>query len=103
MPFDLVHRSVVPVSGFWYNSRYSDLRQTPQLESSMKVTVHNILVKCPKHGDVPCTASSDFSDVVTMYCPRCETEAREQYKHPSSPYPVQGTSPSIIAACNRGD
>ena len=70
----------------------------------MKVTVRDILVKCPKHGDVPYTVSSDLGgEVVTMYCPRCEVEAREQYKHPASPYPVQGTSPSIIAACNRGD
>ena len=71
---------------------------------SMKVTVHNIIVKCPKHGEVPFTTTSDPDDEgVTMYCPRCEEEAREQYKHPESPYPIQGTSPSVIEACGRGD
>ena len=70
----------------------------------MKVTVHDIMVNCPKHGKVPYTATSDFgSEVVTMYCPRCEEEARHQHLHPASPYPIQGTSPSVIAACNRGD
>ena len=70
----------------------------------MKVTVRDIIVKCPKHGDVPYTAYSDFSGgEVTLYCPRCELEAREQYKHPDSPYPLQGTSPSVIEACGRGD
>ena len=70
----------------------------------MKVTVHDTIVKCPKHGDVPFQAASDLGgEAVTMYCPRCEAEAREQYKHPSSPYPVQGTSPSVLPACNRGD
>ena len=70
----------------------------------MKVTVHDIMVNCPKHGKVPYTASSDLGGkVVTMYCPRCEKEARQQHLHPASPYPIQGTSPSVIAACNRGD
>ena len=70
----------------------------------MKVTVHDILVNCPKHGEVPFqTVSLLGGDGVTMYCPRCEEEAREQYKHPSSPYPVQGTSPSVIPDLNRGD
>ena len=63
----------------------------------MKVTVHDILVNCPKHGKVPYTASSDLGgEVVTMYCPRCEEEARQQHLHPASPYPIQGTSPSVI-------
>ena len=70
----------------------------------MKVTVHDILVNCPKHGEVPFTTTSSLcDDGVTMYCPRCEEEAREQYKHPDSPYPVQGESPSVIPALNRGD
>ena len=39
----------------------------------MKVTVHDILVDCPKHGKVPYTATSDpKGDVVIVYCPRCE-------------------------------
>ena len=66
----------------------------------MKVTVHDILVNCPKHGKVPYTATSDLGgEVVTMYCPRCEEEARQQHLHPASPYPIQGTSPSVIEAC----
>ena len=70
----------------------------------MKVTVRDIIVKCYKHGDVPYTAvSDDNGSEVRLYCPRCEEEAREQYKHPDSPYPVQGTSPSVIESCNRGD
>ena len=70
----------------------------------MKVTVHDIMVNCPKHGKVPYHASSDLGgEGVTMYCPRCEEEARQQHLHPRSPYPIQGTSPSVIAACNRGD
>ena len=70
----------------------------------MKVTVRDIIVKCPKHGDVSVTTTSDLGgDGETLYCPRCEAEAREQYKHPDSPYPLQGTSPSVIEACGRGD
>ncbi|RKU10819.1 hypothetical protein C6503_19225 [Candidatus Poribacteria bacterium] len=70
----------------------------------MKVTVHDIIVNCPTHGEVPYTATSNWGhEAVTVYCPRCEEEAREQHKHPNSPYPLQGTSPSIIEACNRGD
>ena len=70
----------------------------------MKVTVHDIQIDCPTHGKVPYTARSDFGSAgVTLYCPRCEEEARQQHLHPTSPYPLQGTSPSIIEACNRGD
>ena len=70
----------------------------------MKMTVHDMKMNCPKHGDVPFTGVSGLSDeVVTVYCPKCEEEAREQHRHPSSPYPVQGTSPSVLPACNRGD
>lgn len=70
----------------------------------MKVTVHDIILNCPTHGEVPYTATSDLGgEAVTVYCPRCEEDAREQYQHPNSPYPIQGTSPSIIEACNRGD
>ena len=68
----------------------------------MKLTVHDIKINCPTHGEVPYTASN-FSGVVTMYCPRCEEEARQQHKHPASPYPIQGTSPSVIDHCQRGD
>lgn len=70
----------------------------------MKVTVHDIIVNCPTHGKVPYTATSNWGrEEVTVYCPRCEEEARAQYQHPNSPYPIQGTSPSVIEACNRGD
>ena len=70
----------------------------------MKVTVHDLDVDCPTHGEVPYTATSDVSgEVVTLYCPRCEEEARNQHQHPNSPYPLQGTSPSVIEMCNRGD
>ena len=70
----------------------------------MKVTVHDLTVKCPKHGEVPFTPLSRIAgDEGTRYCPRCAEEAREQYKHPESPYPLQGTSPSVIEACGRGD
>ena len=70
----------------------------------MKITVHDIIVECPEHGDVPFTTTSDLGgEVMTLYCPCYEKEAREQYRHPESPYPVRGTSPSVIEACNRGD
>ena len=70
----------------------------------MKVTVHDILTHCPKHGKVPYTATSDpGGEVVTLYCPWCEDDARKQHQHPNSPYPIQGTSPSVIESCNRGD
>ena len=70
----------------------------------MKVTVHDIPIDCPRHGKVPYTATPDLGgDVIIVYCPRCEEEARHQHQHPTSPYPIQGTSPSVIAACNRGD
>ena len=67
----------------------------------MKVTVHDLTTNCLKHGKVPYTAASDFGEGVTVYCPRCEEDARKQHQHPTAPYPVQGTSPSVI--CNRGD
>ena len=70
----------------------------------MKITVHDIKMNCPKHGKVPYTATSDRGgEGVTLYCPRCEEEARQQHLHPASPYPLQGTSPSIIEVCGRGD
>lgn len=70
----------------------------------MKVAVHDLIMKCPKHGEVRYAATSNpGGDGDTVYCPRCEDEARNQYRHPASPYPVQGTSPSVNLACNRGD
>lgn len=70
----------------------------------MKAAVHDLMMKCPKHGEVPfTTVSAPGGNGVTRYCPRCEEEAREQYRHPASPYPIQGTSPSVIEACGRGD
>ncbi len=70
----------------------------------MKVTVHDLIVNCPRHGKVPYTAVSDLgSEAVTLYCPRCEDEARKQHQHPTSPYPIQGTSPSVLDFCTRGD
>ena len=70
----------------------------------MKVIVHDLKMRCPVHGEVPYAATSDGEDdAVTVYCPLCEDAARRQYAHPESPYPLQGTSPSIIEACNRGD
>ena len=40
---------------------------SPKRTDTMKVTVHDIMVNCPKHGKVPYTATSDFgSEVVTM-------------------------------------
>ena len=70
----------------------------------MKVTIHDIQIDCPKHGKVPYTATSDLGgEGVTLYCPRCEEEARQQHLHPASPYPIQGTSPSVIDHCQRGD
>ena len=70
----------------------------------MKVTVHDIKIDCPRHGKVPYTATSDWGrETVTVYCPRCEEEASQQHQHPNSPYPIQGTSPSVIEACNQGD
>ena len=70
----------------------------------MKVTVHDIRINCPKHGTVPYTATFDpIGEVVTTYCPRCEDEARKQHQHQNSPYPLQGTSPSVLDFCTRGD
>ena len=91
------------MSGIRFFVKSSFIFSTALKGKSIKVNVNNIIVKCPKHGEVLFTATSDFGDVVTLYCPRCEAEAREQYKHPDSPYPVQGTSPSVIEACGRGD
>ena len=40
---------------------------SPKRTNTMKVTVHDILVDCPKLGKVPYTATSDFvGDVVTV-------------------------------------
>lgn len=73
------------------------------MKHRMKVAVQDIVINCPKHGEVPYTATSNFGESVILYCPLREAEAREQYKHPTCPYPLQGTSPSVIESCGRGD
>ena len=62
-----------------------------------------ITIRCPKHGAVEFAGVHDLGRVSTMYCPKCVDEAHNPHQHPSSPYPVQGTSPSVIESCNRGD
>ena len=44
-----------------------------------------------------------LGEVVTRYCPLCEHEARHSQEHTDAPYPLQGTSPSVIPELNRGD
>ena len=58
---------------------------------------------CPKHGKVPFTTNGEDGARLLRYCQICENEARNQRVHPSSPYPLQGTSPSVIPELNRGD
>ena len=58
---------------------------------------------CPKHGEVPFTTNGEVGARLLRYCQVCENEARNQRLHPSSPYPLQGTSPSVIPELNRGD
>lgn len=62
-----------------------------------------ITITCAKHGEVRFTATKDLGVVVTRYCPQCEDEARNQHQHTNAPYPLQGTSPSVIPELNRGD
>ena len=62
-----------------------------------------ITITCPKHGEVHFTATQDLGAVATCYCPKCEDEARNQHQHINAPYPLQGTSPSVIPELNRGD
>ena len=58
---------------------------------------------CPKHGEVPFTTNGEVGARLQRYCQVCENEARNQRLHPASPYPLQGTSPSVIPELNRGD
>ena len=64
---------------------------------------YEVTINCLKHGEVPFTATSNLGAVATKYCPLCEQEAHHQYQFASSPYPLQGTSPSVIPELNRGD
>ena len=62
-----------------------------------------IKIQCHKHGEVEYDAVEDMGKVVTMYCPKCEDEARNPQRHPDSPYPKQGDYPSVLKHCGRGD
>ena len=62
-----------------------------------------VRIKCPKHGEVLFFDAGDLGEVVTRYCPLCEHEARHPQEHRDAPYPLQGTSPSVIPELNRGD
>lgn len=62
-----------------------------------------VRIKCPKHGEVLSFDARDLGEVVTRYCPLCEHEARHPQEHMDAPYPLQGTSPSVIPELNRGD
>ena len=68
----------------------------------MKVTVHDLRIKCPKHGEVAYQSIQHGQEVIRV-CPQCASEAKQPHIHPASPYPIQGTSPSVIEACGRGD
>ena len=62
-----------------------------------------IRVNCPKHGSVLFTSTSNLNETVPLTCPLCEHEARHPQEHTDAPYPLQGTSPSVIPELNRGD
>ncbi|MDE0427162.1 hypothetical protein F4Y59_02505 [Candidatus Poribacteria bacterium] len=62
-----------------------------------------IRVNCPKHGEVLFTGANNPSETVPPFCPLCEHEARHPQAHKDAPYPLQGTSPSVIPELNRGD
>ena len=62
-----------------------------------------VRIKCPKHGEVLLTVADDPGAVVPRYCPICEREVRHPQEHVDAPYPLQGTSPSVIPELNRGD
>ena len=62
-----------------------------------------VRIKCPKHGEVVLTVADDLDAGVLRYCPACEQEIRNPQKHADAPYPLQGTSPSVIPELNRGD
>ncbi len=64
---------------------------------------YDLTIICPKHGEVPFTPKGEEGARFLRYCQICENEARNQRLHPSSPYPLQGTSPSVIPELNRGD
>ena len=66
----------------------------------MSVTVR---IKCPKHGEVLLTVAEDLDTDVLRCCPVCAHEVRNPQAHTSAPYPLQGTSPSVIPELNRGD
>ena len=63
----------------------------------------DLSITCPKHGEVSFTTNGEVGARLRRYCQICENEARNQRLHPSSPYPLQGTSPSVIPELNRGD
>ena len=63
----------------------------------------DLTIICPKHGEVRFTTNGEIGTRLLRYCQVCESEARNQRLHPSSPYPLQGTSPSVIPELNRGD
>lgn len=62
-----------------------------------------IRVNCPKHGSVLLPSGDELSGIVARYCPLCVQEARHPQKRTDAPYPLQGTSPSVIPELNRGD
>ena len=63
-----------------------------------KLSIH-----CPKHGTVVLSIDPDRVLGVERVCPECEHAARHPQKHADAPYPLQGTSPSVIPELNRGD
>ena len=73
-------------------------------EQELKTEMRDaVKIKCPKHGEVFFEGVRDLGSVVTRYCPLCEHEARHPQEHADAPYPLQGTSPSVIPELNRGD
>ena len=60
-------------------------------------------INCPKHGTVPLSIDPDLGADVQRVCPVCEHEVRNPQYYVLSPYPLQGTSPSVIPELNRGD
>ena len=50
----------------------------------MRVSVEDVKVQCPKHGEVSYAADNDLDGEVTLYCPKCEQEGRDSEVSPTA-------------------
>ena len=62
---------------------------------------NEISINCLKHGAVVLFIDRD-TDVLRV-CPVCAHAACHPQEQTDAPYPLQGTSPSVIPELNRGD